>query len=202
MRRLLAALGAVLVLTGCANSDGGSSMPGASKVDVDTPALRAAKQAAGIDTCAPGGADPVEGGLPAVTLPCLGGGPDVDLASLRGPLVVSLWASWCTVCKDEMPVLQAFQEHHGDKVPVLGVDYLDVQPAAALALARSSSVTYPSVADPQGVLNGQAPFPALRGLPFVALVDADGTVRYRGFGGIKSEQDLVDLVHEHLGIDL
>ncbi len=202
MRRLLAALGAVLVLTGCSNAGGGSVAPGASKVVVDTPALRAAKESAGIAACAPGQGEPVDGGLPEVTLPCLGGGPDVDLASLRGPLVVSLWASWCTVCKEEMPVLQAFSDRYGDQVPVLGVDYLDVQPAAALALAKRSGVTYPLLADPQGALNGQAPFPALRGLPFVVLVDADGAVRYRGFGGVESEQDLVDLVREHLGIDL
>ena len=37
----------------------------------------------------------VKGGLPALTLPCLGDGPAVDLADLRGtPTVLSVWAAW------------------------------------------------------------------------------------------------------------
>ena len=98
---LLAVLVAVAVLaltTACDPDD--VPVPDESNVDFDTPALREAKQAAGVADCAPGDAKPVDGGLPAITLPCLGGGPDVDLSTLRGPLVVSLWAQSCGPCRD------------------------------------------------------------------------------------------------------
>lgn len=204
MRRTLGVLlvVAVLVLSGCSSDPSAAPAPGGAKVDVDTQSLRATKQAAGIETCVAGNASHVDGGLPEVTLPCLGGGPDVNLASLEGPMVVSLWASWCQECKAELPILQAFHDDHGDRVPVLGIDYQDVQPAGALALARRSGVTYPLLADPQTAISAQAPFPALRGLPLLALVGADGTVQYLEYGAVSSEQELVDLVDQHLGISL
>jgi len=199
MRRVVAALAAGLLLAGCG---GGADVPGQASVDVDNPQLRQAKHAAGVEACVPGDGDPVEGGLPQVTLPCLGGGRDVDLSSLRGPLVVNLWASWCGPCRKEMPILQGFHDEYGDRVQVIGIDYQDVQTEAAMDLVRQTGVTYPLLADPQSELSGAAPFPALRGLPFLALVDADGEVVHQEFTVVESRRQLVDLVDRHLGIRL
>jgi thiol-disulfide isomerase/thioredoxin len=142
------------------------------------------------------------GGLPQVTLPCLGGGRDVDLSSLRGPMVVNLWASWCGPCRKEMPILQDFHERYDDRVQVIGIDYQDVQTQAALDLVKETGVTYPLLADPQSALSGAAPFPVLRGLPFLALVDTDGRVVHREFTIIESRRQLAGLVDRHLGIRL
>ena len=203
----LAAAALALALSACAPAtDGseasGSSRPGAANVDVDTPKLRDIKADAGIAACAPGDASQVKGGLPSVTLPCLGGGPDVNLATLRGPMVVNLWAVWCTPCRKELPILQKFQEKHGDKVPMLGIDYNDTQPEQALGLAKETGVTYPLLADPQARLDYKSPFPSLRGLPFLALVDADGKVVHQEFVVIESLGQLEDLVEKHLGVTL
>jgi thiol-disulfide isomerase/thioredoxin len=195
------ALAALLALTGCA-ADPGAPAPGEARIAVDTPQLRQMKQAAGVEDCAPGDAAPVDGGLPAVTLPCLGGGPDVDLSRLRGPMVVNLWQSTCAPCRHEMPILQDFHERFGDRVAVLGVDYQDVQAVAAMELVRETGVTYPLLADPQSALDGAEPFPSLRGMPFLALVDEEGRVVHREFVALQSRQQLLDLVDEHLGIRL
>ena len=200
MRLLVATVIAVL-LAGCA-SGGPVPSPGPAEVDVDTPALRSAKAAAGVEECRPGQGSPVDGGLPALTLPCFGGGPDVDLSRLRGPLVVNLWASTCGPCRQEMPVLQSFHEKHGDRVGVLGIDYQDVQTLAAMDLVRQTGVTYPLLADPQADLSGADPFPVLRGLPFLALVDEQGRVAHREYTILESEQELADLVDRHLGVAL
>jgi thiol-disulfide isomerase/thioredoxin len=200
MRRLVAiALVAVaLLLSGC-DADDIPSPPGEAKVDVDTPSLRNLKTDAGIADCTPGTA--TDGGLPSLTLPCLGGGSDVDLASLQGPVIVNLWASNCGPCRKELPALQEFSEKYGDQVPVIGVDYQDRQPKAALQLARKSGVTYPLLADPGGDLNANDPIPVIRGIPVFLFVDADGEVAFVP-GGIDSVDELVGLVDEHLGIDL
>lgn len=191
-----ALVAAVLTLTAC---DAEPSEPGGSNVNVDTPALVKLKQQTDVADCAPGAAS--DGGLPELTLPCLGGGADVDLASLEGPMVINLWASWCGPCRKEMPVLQEFHEQYADQVPVLGIDYQDQQPAAALDLAKSSGVTYPLLADPGGELNANDPLPAIRGLPYLLFLDADGEVTVVP-GGVESADELVDLVDEHLGIAL
>lgn len=199
--RVAALLGAVLLLAGCAG-DPATPPPASAQIDVDTAQLRELKRDAGVEDCEPGRGAPASGGLPAVTLPCLGGGPEVDLSRLRGPMVVNLWQSTCAPCREEMPLLQAFHERYGDRVGVLGIDYQDVQPVAALELVRETGVTYPLLADPQSELDGTAPFPRLRGMPFLALVDDDGRVVHREFVVLRSEHHLRDLVTEHLGIRL
>lgn len=199
MRKALPAaiVAAVLLLGGCTSD---ARMPGEAKVDVDTPTLRAIKQDAGIEDCAPGAA--TDGGLPDLTLPCLGGGPDVDLATLKGPMIINLWQAFCAPCRKEMPALQEFYEKHGDEVPVLGIDSTDVQPQAALEFAQKIGVTYPQLADPGGDLSAQDPFPLVRGYPYLAIIDADGEIAYQQFGGVDSYDELADLVDEHLGTDL
>ena len=190
---------ALLTLTACGS--GSVPSPGAAKIDVDTPQLRQLKQEAGVEACRPGTGAAVDGGLPDVTLPCLGGGKDVTLSGLRGPLVVNLWASWCGPCRQEMPVLEQFHRRYGDRVGVLGVDFEDPQTTSAMALVRKAGVTYPLLADPQGELLGRAPFPARMGLPLFAFVDADGKVEVAA-GGVDSVEQMVSLVHDHLGVDL
>ena len=199
MRRALAvALAAVLLLlSGCSGDQAPDFVPGPgpAKIDVDTPELRQMKQDAGVEACTPGTSTPAADGLPSGKLPCLGGGPGVDPATLRGPLVVNLWASWCGPCRQEMPILQSFHEEYADRVPVLGIDYEDPQTVAALELVQKTGVTYPLLADPQATF-------ALRGLPYLALVDKDGKVVHREYVELKSKDQLVDLVNEHLGADL
>jgi thiol-disulfide isomerase/thioredoxin len=172
-------------------------------VQVDTPELRAAKDRMGMLDCEPGTGTVVEGGLPEVTLPCLGGGPDVELAALRGPAVINLWQARCEPCRLEMPALEDFHQEHGDRVAVIGIDFNDVQPAAALALAEETGVTYPSIADPGGELMVEDAFAiARRGLPAFVFVDETGKVVGQDSGGVESVDEVRELVAEHLDIKL
>jgi thiol-disulfide isomerase/thioredoxin len=197
---LLAVLLAVL-LTSCTSGGGIDVRP--PDVQVDTPALREAKQRIGMEDCVPGDGEPVEGGLPELTLPCLGGGEDVELSSLRGPMVINLWQAFCEPCRKEMPALERFHQAYGDEVAVLGIDFNDVNPAGALALAEDTGATYPSVADPGGELMAEEAFAvARRGLPAFVFVDADGTVVGQASGGVDSVAEIKAQVAEHLGITL
>jgi thiol-disulfide isomerase/thioredoxin len=191
---------ALLLLTGC-TGESALPGPGPAQIDVDTPELREMKAEAGVEPCRPGDGEPVEGGLPAVTLPCFGGGDEVDLSSLRGPMVVNLWAVNCGPCRTEMPLLQQFHEEHGGEVPILGIDYQDTQTVPAMSLVQETGVTYPLLADPQAALQGASPFPRLMGLPMFAFVDREGEATVVA-GGVESMDELLDLVDEHLGIDL
>jgi thiol-disulfide isomerase/thioredoxin len=189
----------LLLASGCAGEQSPGLMPGETNVDVDTPQLRALKKGAGIAPC-PEATEPSNSaaGLPSVTLPCLGGGASVDLATLRGPLVLNLWASWCGPCRRELPIFADFATKHVGKIGVLGIDWNDTQPLAALKLARDSGVTYPLLADPQIDLAGIGDVP-IRGLPVVVLIDADGQVAFHQAMEVKSLAELDRLVAQHLG---
>lgn len=207
MRRVLTAAVVALVtlvaLTGCDSvAPPEVKKAGRADIDVDTPQLRELKQSTDIAPCRPGTGDHVAGGLPDVTLPCLGGGKQVNVSALRGPMVVNLWASWCPPCRKELPIYQQFHEKYGDRVAVVGIDFQDTQPGPALELARASGVTYPQLADPQSELSLADPLPNIVGLPFIALVDADGQVVDQRFEEIKSLRQLEQLVEKHLGVAL
>lgn len=196
-------LAALLVASLSACTSGGSIDVRPPDVEVDTPALREVKARIGMEDCVSGDGEPVDGGLPGVTLPCLGGGPDVDLSSLRGPMLVSMWASWCGPCEKEMPVLEAFHQRYGDQVSVLGVDVNDVHPGRALALAEDTGATYPSLVDVGGeVLSERAFAVARRGLPAFVFVDEQGVVVGSSNGVVESMAEIKDLVAEQLGIRL
>ncbi len=140
--------------------------------------------------------------LPDVTVRQFDDEQPVDLASLRGPMVVNLWASYCGPCRKEMPILQDFHERYGDQVEVVGIDYLDPQVGEARELADETGVTYRLLADPGGDLNSADPLPNIMGLPFLMLVDDDGDIAYMEYGEVTSLGQLEDLVSEHLGVDL
>lgn len=205
-----AALALALALAGCGDTET-PFVPAAPKIEVDTPEMVALKADIGMEDCAAvvddGSPDAGDAGLPAVTLPCLGGGTEVDLSTLRGPMVINLWQAFCQPCIKEMPALQEFHETYGDQVAVLGIDFNDVRPLAALELAAETGVTYPSLADPGAELTPHEAFKYTRvGLPAFAFIDADGTVvgGSNGLDGraIETLEDVVELVEVHLGIDV
>ena len=161
MRRgLLTALLALLLLgvsaltAACSEVHPRDLVAGKSRVNVDSPELVAFKKRTHVPNCPRVSSTGVEGGMPDLTVPCLGGGRSVNVAGLRGPMIVNFWQSTCHPCRQEMPALAAYARDQ-DAVKVLGIDILDVQPGAALQLARDSSVGYPLVADPGGNLVGR-----------------------------------------------
>jgi thiol-disulfide isomerase/thioredoxin len=206
VKRLLAGAAVVLLLVVVTlvsrNPEARDVLP--PDVDVDTAELREVKQRIGMADCEPGpGDEPVADGLPELELPCLGGGSDVDLSTLRGPLVLNVWAHWCPPCGEEMPVLEAFHQRYGDRVQVVGMNVNDLNPGKALALAESTGATYPSLADPGGeVFSSKAFAVAQRGFPAFVFVAEDGTVAGVAAGGVDSLEQIEDLVREHLGVRL
>ncbi len=196
MRRAVAALLACLVLASCtADPETAGVSPGGSHVDVDTPELRAVKARAGVAGC-PAGQGSSE--LPDVTLRCLGGGPDVDLSTLRGPLVINLFAQWCGPCRKELPYYEALHQKAKGAVRVVGVDYLDTQPARALALVKQTGVTYPLVADPLGELRGPL---RIRFTPSIVFLRRDGSVEVVA-RSVRSYAELRGLVQQELDVRL
>lgn len=137
------------------------------------------------------------GPLPAATFPDLLD-PEVEVSTTdwRGtPTVVNFWATWCAFCIDEMPALQSAFERLDDQVRFVGIDRQDPRDEA-LAFLEQTGVTYDQVASPSGDYYTRI---GARGMPTTLFVDAAGVVQFRHTGPL-TEQEVLDLVAEHLGI--
>jgi cytochrome c biogenesis protein CcmG/thiol:disulfide interchange protein DsbE len=141
----------------------------------------------------------VDGGLPTLTLPCLGDGPRVRLSGLRGmPLVVNVWAGPCEPCKREAPLLQHFFANSSGRVRLLGVvdgAYPDTV-NDALSAAHGLGMHYASVFDADGRLAASL---RVRGIPITLFVDAAGRVQYTKIGELHGGE-IEQLTARYLGI--
>ena len=111
---------------------------------------------------------------PAVVLPELEGGSTAALADYRGRVVVlNYWASWCTPCRQESPLLERWHKRISARGgTVLGVDSLDVT-ADARAFIRRFRLTYPMLRDRDG--DTQKRF-GVTGYPETLVVDRRGRI--------------------------
>lgn len=122
---------------------------------------------------------------PGFSLPRLDGGPALDLRAERGHWVVlNFWASTCTACRTELPALEEAYDYAGKVVDFVGIDETD-QAGPARDMARQAGLTYPLVADRDGVVAGQE---QITGLPFTVILDPEGRVTVRHPGAFTAEQ--------------
>ena len=120
------------------------------------------------------GPDGIGAAAPAIVGQALDGSA-FDLSAERGhPVVVNFWASWCTPCRDEFPVLeQARATHAADGLVVVGVLYRD-QPAPARAFVSDFGADWPTVTDADGAI---AKAYRVAAPPQTYFIDAGGVLR-------------------------
>jgi thiol-disulfide isomerase/thioredoxin len=114
-------------------------------------------------------------------------GERVDVKDFAGrPLVINMWASWCTGCIAEAPDIRRFTGDHPE-VGFLGIAVTDTDDGSR-AFAARYDWSHPSISDPRGQLGARL---NLRGLPTTVFVRADGTIAGEALGEVTYEQ-LVD----------
>jgi cytochrome c biogenesis protein CcmG, thiol:disulfide interchange protein DsbE len=158
---------------------------------VTTVSIVALPLAAGLAGCGSGGSDASDGQrLPEITLTEVQTGVTVDAASLEGPAVVNLWATWCGPCRQEMPAFQTVAGEYDD-VRFVGVNQGDAGDAAADFLDEVG-VTFDQYLDPDGDLTNAL---KVTGLPATFVLDAEGDIVAMHNGAL-DEQGIRDLVAE------
>jgi cytochrome c biogenesis protein CcmG/thiol:disulfide interchange protein DsbE len=115
---------------------------------------------------------PAQRVAPSFALPRLDGRGSISSSQFQGkPLVVNFFASWCTPCREEAPLLErTWQRYKGRGIHFLGVDVTDTQ-SSARDFLRKYGITYPVVTDYPLAYAQKMKVP---GLPITYFIDRAG----------------------------
>jgi len=131
-------------------------------------------------------------------LNCLTGSEKISVESLRGPLIVNVWGSWCGPCADEMPIFVEFNHHANGKVKLLGIAVEEAKAQDSKDFIVANGVTWPNLYDAKGIT--RAVFGM--GVPVTWFIDKQGTVVYKHVGVVNSTDELIDLTAKYLKVKI
>jgi cytochrome c biogenesis protein CcmG/thiol:disulfide interchange protein DsbE len=120
---------------------------------------------------------------PDFALPRLDGQGGFSSKDMRGQVwLLNVWASWCTACRQEHPVLVEFARTA--TLPVIGLDYKD-QDAPAERWLRTLGNPYKlSAVDADGRVGIDY---GVYGVPETYLIDKAGVIRFKQVGPVTPE---------------
>jgi thiol-disulfide isomerase/thioredoxin len=157
------------------------------------------------DSAMPGPGPTVAAVIPSLSADGLLGQrrPDFTLSDINGMsvsasdfegniLLVNFWATWCTPCVEEMPMLSLFQQEYAGKgVKIVGIALDDAERASEFA--TDMAIGYPIlVGQADVVITGRRYGNNTGMLPFSVLIDAKGIIRWTRLGPLTRK----DLKHQ------
>lgn len=121
---------------------------------------------------------------PEFTLPRLSGPGEISGDTLRQHPVVLLnvWASWCTACRQEHPFLMELARRGA--IPIYGLNYKDERGDAEKWLAQFGNPYTASAFDHEGRVGIDW---GVYGVPETFVVDGRGVIRYKHIGPLGPE---------------
>jgi cytochrome c biogenesis protein CcmG, thiol:disulfide interchange protein DsbE len=128
---------------------------------------------------------------PGFQLRTLDGKEMVRLGDLRGQVVVvNFWASWCTECRVEHPVLDAAWKRFRDSgVVIVGIGFQDTR-SDALAYLKEAGVTWPAVEDPG---SRTALAYGVYGIPETFFIGPDGQIAAKQVGPVSYDRIVAEV---------
>ena len=103
------------------------------------------------------------------------------LSDYRGKAVlVTMWATWCGYCREEMPEFQTLKETYGDDLTVLALDVDMSDEDDAKSFVADAGYDFVYAMDTEGVGD------FVSGIPFSFVVSTDGTLLYTQSGSAGS----------------
>jgi cytochrome c biogenesis protein CcmG/thiol:disulfide interchange protein DsbE len=100
---------------------------------------------------------------------------------LGRPLLLNVWASWCSACRVEHPLLVELSRQG---VEIVGLNYKDTRTDAAAWLEDHGDPYRDSIFDPDGKLGLDL---GVYGVPETFVLDAAGVIRYKQVGPLTPE---------------
>jgi thiol-disulfide isomerase/thioredoxin len=116
------------------------------------------------------------------------------------PLIINIWASWCTPCRAEMGSLERLaQRYNGKDFNIIGISTDDYR-NKAVALIKQTEITFENFLDHKLLLENML---GAKSIPLTLLVDADGRVLKKIRGGREWDSpEIIDAIGDAFHIKL
>ncbi len=112
------------------------------------------------------------------------GKPALKSADLQGRVtLLNVWASWCTPCQQEHPLLVDFAKRQPG-VQLIGLNYKDQREAAQTWLRRLGDPYHAIGFDERGQLGIEF---GVYGVPETFVIDRQGRIRFKHVGPLTAE---------------
>ena len=136
-------------------------------------------------------------GNTGLQVPCLGDATLINLESLRGPMLLNVWGSWCAPCQDEIPFLRHFYDKYQGKVQIVGLDVEEPNKTAPQSFIKSNGITWPSLYDPDGRTRKLIGM----GVPVTWFIDETGKVVYKKIGVFTDYKELEQSAKKYFNLN-
>ena len=134
-------------------------------------------------------------------MPCLDGSSIINFYSIKGPIIINVWGSWCEGCREEMPYLvdlYATEVFTSGKIKLLGIDVEESTLEAGPNFIKSHSMTWPHLLD----IDSKSKFVFGMGVPVTWFIDANDDVVYKHIGAYRAKKELYDHVEKYFKVKL
>jgi cytochrome c biogenesis protein CcmG/thiol:disulfide interchange protein DsbE len=120
---------------------------------------------------------------------CLDGSSEINYHSIKGPIIINVWASWCTGCKEEMPYfvdLYANPIFKSGEIKLLGIDVDEKNADSGPNFIKSFGMSWPHLEDTDG--RSKTVFGP--GVPVTWFIDSSGKAVGKKIGAYFSKEQL------------
>jgi len=134
-------------------------------------------------------------------LDCLDGSGAVNFYSIKGPIVVNVWGSWCEGCLQEMPYfveLYQYKLFKNGEIKLLGVDIEESSRQTGVNFIKAYGMSWPHLED----LASKTKILFGPGAPVTWFIDKDGKVVNKHIGAYTDRDQLFTQVEKAFGVKL
>ncbi|MBD1380407.1 TlpA family protein disulfide reductase [Metabacillus arenae] len=114
-------------------------------------------------------------------------GKEVRLSDFKGKKVIlNFWASWCSPCKSEMPVMQHFYENHHNKMEIVAVNLTSAErnKMKIKQFVGENKLTFPVLLDTMGSVGHTY---QILTIPTTYMLNEDGKIIQKYVGPLNEE---------------
>ena len=132
---------------------------------------------------------------------CLDGSGSINFYSIKGPIVVNIWGSWCEGCRQEMPYFVELYQNElfkNGEIKLLGVDIEESSRQTGVNFIKVYGMSWPHLED----LEGKTKILFGPGAPVTWFIDKDGKVVNRHIGAYTDRDQLFTQVEKAFGVKL